>query len=48
MSQIKEVSTPPEWEEWHWIAKLVYVVLFIGGMGLLYLFSHWFAHALFG
>lgn len=41
-----EAFTPPEWNEWCWQAKTVYVVILVGGIGLAHLLVYALAHAI--
>jgi hypothetical protein len=47
MRELLRLFTPPEWSEWHWLARIVYFVVFIGIMVPVWLFARWLSEALF-
>lgn len=48
MKSVLRMLTPPEWVEWRWLAKLVYLAVFAGLMIPVILFARWLSSALFG
>jgi hypothetical protein len=47
MKELLRLFTPPEWFEWHWLARIVYFVVFIGIMTPVWFFARWLSEALF-
>lgn len=48
MKSVLRMLTPPEWGEWRWLARLVYLAVFAGIMGPVIMLARWLSSALFG
>jgi hypothetical protein len=33
--------TPPEWDDWHWLPRVVYMVVLGGSLAIIYALAHW-------
>jgi hypothetical protein len=47
MRELIRLLTPPEWFEWGWVARIVYVAVFVGLMIPVTMFAHWVSDLLF-
>lgn len=48
MKDVLKLFTPPEWADWHVLAKLAYLVIFAGIMVPVVFFAKWVSSLLFG
>lgn len=39
-----KAMVPPEWGEWPWVARLTYVVIFVGGMAAVIAVARWLVY----